>query len=43
MDQLTYVIISILCFVPAIVFHEMAHGFAAWRLGESPRRSARAA
>lgn len=34
MDQLTYVIISILCFVPAIVFHEMAHGFAAWRLGD---------
>ena len=34
MDQLTYAIISILCFVPAIVFHEMAHGFAAWRLGD---------
>ena len=34
MDQLTYVIISILCFIPAIVFHEMAHGFAAWRLGD---------
>ena len=34
MDQLTYVISNILCFVPAIVFHEMAHGFAAWRLGD---------
>ena len=38
MNQLTYVIISILCFVPAIVFHEMAHGFAAWRLGDPTAR-----
>lgn len=34
MDQITYILISILCFVPALVFHEVAHGFAAWRLGD---------
>ncbi len=34
-----YVIISILCFVPAIVLHEVAHGFAAARLGDPTAKS----
>lgn len=39
MDQITYLLISILCFVPALVFHEVAHGFAAWRLGDPTAKS----
>ena len=33
-SQLAYIVCSILCFVPAIVFHEVMHGFAAYRLGD---------
>lgn len=33
-SQLIYYGISILCFVPAIVFHEVAHGYAAYKLGD---------
>ncbi len=33
--SLPYVICSILSFVPAIVFHEMAHAFAAYKLGDT--------
>lgn len=40
MDQLIYIVISILCFVPAIVFHEVAHGFAAWKLGDPTAKRA---
>ena len=29
-----YSVISILCFVPAIVLHEMGHGLAAYKLGD---------
>ena len=32
--SLPYIIISVLCFVPAIVLHEAAHGFAAYKLGD---------
>ena len=32
--DITYLICSILCFIPAIVFHEVAHGFAAYKLGD---------
>ena len=32
--DIPYLICSVLSFIPAIVFHEMAHGFAAWRLGD---------
>lgn len=39
MDQITYILISVLCFVPALVFHEVAHGFAAWRLGDPTAKS----
>ena len=27
-------IIMIICFVPAIVVHEVSHGFVAWKLGD---------
>lgn len=41
-SYLPYIICSVLCFVPAIVFHEVAHGFAAWRLGDpTAKRSGR--
>ena len=33
-DQITYIVISALCFIPAIVLHEVAHGFAANALGD---------
>ena len=33
-DQITYILISALCFIPAIVFHEVAHGVAANALGD---------
>ena len=33
-DTVTYIICSILSFVPAMVLHEMAHGFAAYKLGD---------
>jgi Zn-dependent protease len=32
--QITYIVISALCFIPAIVFHEVAHGLAANALGD---------
>ncbi len=35
-----YILCSILSFVPAIVFHEVAHGFAAWRLGDPTAKRA---
>ena len=38
--DIAYVIINILCFIPAIVFHEVAHGFAAWRLGDPTAKRA---
>lgn len=38
MVSLPYVICSVLSFVPAIVFHEVAHGFAAAKLGDPTAR-----
>ena len=32
--DLVYIVCTVLSFIPAIVFHEVAHGFAAWRLGD---------
>jgi Zn-dependent protease len=32
-------IVSIICFIPAIVFHEVAHGFVANKLGDPTARS----
>ena len=34
MSSIAYILIEILCFVPAIVLHEMSHGFAAYKLGD---------
>ncbi len=38
-SYLIYVVINVLCFVPAIVLHEVAHGFAASRLGDPTAKS----
>ena len=38
--SLPYLICSIVSFVPAIVLHEMSHGFAAYRLGDPTAKSA---
>ncbi len=32
--DIPYIVCSVLCFVPAIVFHEVMHGFAAYKLGD---------
>ena len=40
MISIPYLICSILSFVPAIVLHEAAHGFAAWRLGDPTAKRA---
>lgn len=34
------VVITILCFFPALVFHEVAHGFAAYKLGDPTAKRA---
>ena len=34
MSSIAYILIEILCFIPAIVLHEMSHGFAAYKLGD---------
>ncbi|MDO4443583.1 MAG: site-2 protease family protein [Slackia sp.] len=39
MISIPYLICSLLCFIPAIVFHEVAHGFAASRLGDPTAKS----
>ena len=40
MATIVYYICSILSFVPALVVHEVAHGFAAWRLGDPTAKAA---
>lgn len=42
MDTVDYVIIicSILSFIPAMIFHEVAHGFAAYKLGDPTAKRA---
>ncbi len=40
MATIAYYICSILSFVPALVVHEVAHGFAAWRLGDPTAKAA---
>ncbi len=39
-QYLAYIVCSILSFVPAIVFHEVAHGFAAYKLGDPTAKRA---
>lgn len=34
MLDIPYLVCSILCFIPAMVFHEVSHGFAAYKLGD---------
>ena len=36
--DIPYLICSVLSFIPAIVFHEVAHGFAAYKLGDPTAR-----
>ena len=38
--DIPYLICNILCFVPALVLHEVAHGFAAWKLGDPTAKRA---
>lgn len=40
MFNLVYIICSILSFVPALVCHEVAHGFAAYKLGDPTAKRA---
>jgi len=39
MDDIATIIIMIICFIPAIVVHEVAHGFMAWKLGDPTAKS----
>lgn len=39
-DVIAYYIVSILCFVPALVIHEFAHGLAAYKLGDPTAKRA---
>ena len=39
-DQIAYIVISALCFVPAIVLHEVAHGLVANALGDPTAKQA---
>ena len=39
-DQIVYIVIAALCFVPAIVFHEVVHGLMANALGDPTAKQA---
>ncbi|WP_165246990.1 site-2 protease family protein [Adlercreutzia sp. ZJ141] len=39
-NYLYIVVLQVLCFIPAIVFHEVAHGFAAYKLGDPTAKTA---
>ena len=39
-EYLIYVICSVLCFIPALVLHEVAHGYAAYKLGDPTAKAA---
>ena len=39
MFDIAYIICSLLCFIPAIVLHEVSHGFAAYKLGDPTAKS----
>jgi len=38
-EYIISIVISIICFIPAIVLHEVAHGWVAWRLGDPTAKS----
>lgn len=40
MTSVAFVIIQVVAFVPAIVLHEMSHGFAAYKLGDATAKRA---
>ena len=40
MTNVAYIIISVLCFVPAIVLHECGHAFMAYKLGDPTAKNA---
>lgn len=39
-EYLIYIVFTILCFIPALVVHEVAHGFAAYKLGDPTAKAA---
>ena len=39
-DQLLFGLIQLVCFIPAIVIHEVSHGFVAHKLGDPTAKSA---
>ena len=39
MVNIAYIICSVLSFIPALVLHEVAHGFAAYKLGDPTAKS----
>lgn len=39
-DEIAYYLCTILAFIPAIVLHEVAHGYAAYRLGDPTAKQA---
>ena len=39
MFDIPYIICSLLCFIPALVLHEVSHGFAAYKLGDPTAKS----
>ncbi|MCL2632552.1 MAG: site-2 protease family protein [Coriobacteriia bacterium] len=40
MNDFTYTIISLLCFIPSIMVHEVSHGYAALKLGDTTAKDA---
>jgi len=38
-EQIIFSVISFLCFIPAIVIHEVSHGFVAYKLGDPTAKS----
>jgi Zn-dependent protease len=41
LDDLIIAVISIICFLPAIIVHEIAHGYAALKMGDTTARDAK--
>lgn len=40
MENFIYILIEVVCFVPAIVLHELSHGYAAYKLGDPTAKNA---
>lgn len=39
-EYVIYIVFSIICFIPALVLHEVAHGFMAYKLGDPTAKRA---